>query len=74
MFPSDLLAEDPAAFATEETKSSTATTKPRFHRILSHGFVCSQMPSPDSPHCSPATARTPNLHQQPALASVIVQA
>ena len=61
MFPSDLLAEDPAAFATEETKSSTATTKPRFHRILSHGFVCSQVPSPDSLPIAPQQQPEPQI-------------
>ena len=73
-FPVTCLLRTQQLSPLKKPKASTATTKSRFYRILSHGFVCSQMPSHLTlPHCSPATARTPNLHQQPAPASVTVQ-
>lgn len=68
MVPSDLLAEDPAASATEETKSQHSPHKIQISpAFVPQVFVFTDAQSPDSlPSASPATARTQNPHGQPA--------
>lgn len=62
MFPSDLLAEDPAAFATEETKSQHSHHKIQISRD-SVPWVCvfTDAQSPDSLPIAPQQQPEPRI-------------